>query len=239
MTNSVSARRRVGARVVTVTAMFSAVAFVLMFLEFSLPIIPSFVKMDVSELPALLASFGLGPVYGVVVCLVKNLLHLLITTTGGAGELCNFLLGACFVFPAGLLYQLHKSRKTAILGALVGAIIMALLSIPLNYYITYPIYSNFMPIDTIIEMYQAIRPSTNGLLECLVVFNAPFTLLKGLLDAVLIPYHTLGASKRRALGQEVETFQPPSQQRLEEIQAFFAAHGIQGTIIGQSVSQAI
>ena len=182
MTNSVSARRRVGARAVTVTAMFSAVAFVLMFLEFSLPIIPSFVKMDVSELPALLASFGLGPVYGVVVCLVKNLL---LTTTGGAGELCNFLLGACFVFPAGLLYQLHKSRKTAILGALVGAIIMALLSIPLNYYITYPIYSNFMPIDTIIGMYQAIRPSTNGLLECLVVFNAPFTLLKGLLDAVI------------------------------------------------------
>ena len=185
MTNSVSARRRVGARAVTVTAMFSAVAFVLMFLEFSLPIIPSFVKMDVSELPALLAAFGLGPVYGVVVSLVKNLLHLLITTTGGAGELCNFLLGACFVFPAGLLYQLHKSRKTAILGALVGAIIMALLSIPLNYYITYPIYSNFMPIDTIIGMYQAIRPSTNGLLECLVVFNAPFTLLKGLLDAVI------------------------------------------------------
>lgn len=72
MTNSVSARRRVGARAVTVTAMFSAVAFVLMFLEFSLPIIPSFVKMDVSELPALLAAFGLGPVYGVVVCLVKT-----------------------------------------------------------------------------------------------------------------------------------------------------------------------
>ena len=62
---------------------------------------------------------------------------------------------------------------------------MALLSIPLNYYITYPIYANFMPIDTIIGMYQAIRPSTNGLLECLIVFNAPFTLLKGLLDAVL------------------------------------------------------
>ena len=67
----------------------------------------------------------------------------------------------------------------------VYAPIMALLSIPLNYYITYPIYSNFMPIDTIIEMYQAIRPSTNGLLECLVVFNAPFTLLKGVLDVVL------------------------------------------------------
>ena len=139
----------------------------------------------ITELPALLASFSLGPVYGVMVCLVKNLIHLTITSTGGAGELCNFLLGACFVFPAGLIYRLHKSRKTAILGALIGAVIMALLSIPLNYYVTYPIYANFMPIDTIISMYQAIRPSVNGLLECLIVFNAPFTLLKGLLVAAI------------------------------------------------------
>ena len=115
----------------------------------------------------------------------KNLIHLLITSTGGAGELCNFLLGACFVFPAGLLYRFVKSRKGAFLGALVGAVIMALLSIPLNYFITYPIYSNFMPIDAIIGMYQAIRPSVNGLLECLIIFNAPFTLVKGLLVTAL------------------------------------------------------
>ena len=81
-----------------VTAMLSAVAFMLMFLDFTIPfLIPSFVQMDFSELPALLASFSLGPVYGVMVCLVKNLIHLTITSTGGAGELCNFLLGACFV----------------------------------------------------------------------------------------------------------------------------------------------
>lgn len=62
---------------------------------------------------------------------------------------------------------------------------MGLLSIPLNYYITYPIYANFMPIDAILELYRAIRPSANSLLECLVTFNAPFTLLKGLLDVAL------------------------------------------------------
>ncbi len=186
MSQITSARRRVNTRALTVTAMFSAVAFVLMFLEFSIPVvIPSFVKMDVSELPALLAAFGLGPVYGVVVCLVKNLLHLLVTTTGGAGELGNFLLGACFVLPAGLIYHMRKSRKSAILGALVGAVIMALMSIPLNYYITYPVYSNFMPIDAILEMYRELRPSTNSLLECLMVFNAPFTLAKGLIDTAL------------------------------------------------------
>lgn len=175
------------ARAVTLTAMLSAVAFVLMFLDFPIPfLIPNFVKMDVSELPALLASFALGPAYGVAVCLVKNLIHFItMTTTGGAGELCNFLLGVCFVFPAGLIYQRQKSRKTALIGVLAGAVIMALLSIPCNYFISYPVYSKFMPIDAILEMYRAIRPTSGGLLECLVVFNAPFTLLKGLLTSLL------------------------------------------------------
>ncbi|MBS5136103.1 ECF transporter S component [Pseudoflavonifractor sp. MCC625] len=172
-------------RALTVTAMLSAIAFVLMFLDFSVPLIPSFVKMDISELPALLAAFALGPVYGTVVCLVKNLIHLMITSTAGAGELCNFLLGASFVIPAGLLYRRMKSRKGALIGVLIGSVIMALFSIPLNYYVTYPIYSNFMPIDVILGMYQAIRPSVNSLLECLIVFNAPFTLVKGLIDAAL------------------------------------------------------
>ena len=141
--------------------------------------------MDISELPALLAAFALGPVYGLVVCLVKNLIHLMVTSTAGAGELCNFLLGASFVVPAGLIYRKLKSRGGALLGVALGAVIMGVFSIPLNYYITYPIYSNFMPIDTIIGMYQAIRPSANGLLECLITFNAPFTLFKGLVDAAL------------------------------------------------------
>ena len=179
-------RRRISAYSLAVAAMLSAIAFGLMFLDFPIPfLIPSFVQMDVSELPALLASFSLGPLYGVAVCLVKNLIHLLITTTGGAGELCNFLLGACFVFPAGLIYQKLKARKGALLGALVGAVIMGLLSIPLNYYISYPIYANFMPIDAILNMYQEIRPGVDGLLECLIIFNAPFTLLKGLLCTLL------------------------------------------------------
>ena len=188
-------------RALTVTAMLSAIAFVLMFLDFSVPLIPSFVKMDISELPALLAAFALGPVYGTVVCLVKNLIHLMVTSTAGAGELCNFLLGASFVIPAGLLYRRMKSRKGALIGVLIGSVIMALFSIPLNYYVTYPIYANFMPIDAILSMYQAIRPSVNSLLECLIVFNAPFTLVKGLIDAVLcfLIYKSLSPILHRGL----------------------------------------
>ena len=173
-------------RKITVTAMLSAVAAVLMLIELSVPLMPEFIKLDISELPALLAAFGLGPVYGAAVCLVKNLIKaLLMTTTGGVGELANFLLGICFVVPAGLIYKFRKSRGGAVLGALVGAAVMAVVSVPINYFITYPIYMNFMPIEAIIGMYQAIRPSANGLLNCLITFNAPFTFVKGVLDAVL------------------------------------------------------
>ncbi|NLU25189.1 MAG: ECF transporter S component [Clostridiales bacterium] len=171
---------------ITVTAMLAAVATVLMFLDFPIPfLIPPFIKLDFSELPALLASFSLGPVSGVAVCLIKNLINCLRTSTGCVGELCNFMLGVCFVVPAGILYRRKKSRKNALIGAFAGAVLMALLSIPVNYFITYPIYANFMPIDAIINMYQQIRPGVNGLLECLTVFNAPFTLVKGLLDMLL------------------------------------------------------
>ncbi len=172
----------------TVTAMLSAVSTLLMFVDFSVPFMPAFIKMDISELPALLASFALGPWYGVAVCFIKNLINCLRTSTGCVGELCNFMLGAIFVFVAGFIYQHfqnRKSRKGAIIGTVAGALAMAILSVPLNYYLTYPIYSKFMPIDVIISMYQAIRPSANGLLDCLVTFNLPFTFFKGLLDALL------------------------------------------------------
>ena len=167
------------------TAMLSAVAAILMFLEFSVPIMPGFIKLDISELPALLASFSLGPVYGGGVCLIKNLINLTHTSTGGVGELCNFLLGVAFVVPAGLFYQKLKNRKGALIGSLVGAVIMAVISVPLNYFLTYPIYTLFMPMEGIISAYQLILPFVDNLLECLLIFNMPFTFIKGMLDVLL------------------------------------------------------
>ena len=91
----------------------------------------------------------------------------------------------CLVVPAGIIYRRKKSRKTALWGALLSTVIMAAISIPINYFISYPVYSKLIPIEAIIGMYQQIRPNVNGLLECLVLFNAPFTLVKGLLCTAL------------------------------------------------------
>ena len=178
-------RKRIPLRYITATAVLSALSTVLMMLSFSVPFMPSFLKLDFSELPALIASFSMGPVSGVLVCLIKNLLNLPFSTTGGVGELCNFLLGACFVLPAGLIYRFRKNRRTALLAALLGALVMAFASLPLNYFISYPMYMKFLPLEQIIGLYQAIFPGVNGLFQCLLIFNVPFTFLKGLLDTIL------------------------------------------------------
>ena len=174
-------------RVLTGTAMLGAVAAVLMYLEFPIPIMPAFVKLDVSELPALIASFAYGPVSGILVCLIKNLIKLPSTSTAAVGELFNFVMGALFVGVAGLIYKRNKTRKGAIVGALLGALVMAVVSVPYNYFIVYPAYvvMYHLPLDAIIGMYQAINPNVNGLLACLLVFNLPFTFVKGALYAVL------------------------------------------------------
>ena len=173
-----------------VTAMLSAVAFVLMFIEFPIPaLIPSFVKLDISDLPELLAAFSMGPLYGVAVTLVKNLLFILLHGTSSAyvGELFNFLMGSVFAFSAGFIYQRKKSRKSALIGAVVGAALMAIVSVPLNYFVVYPAYvvCYGMPLEAIIGMYQAILPSSDSLIKCLTIFNMPFTFCKGMLDVLL------------------------------------------------------
>ncbi len=178
-------KKRVNVRYLTMTAMLSAVAYILMFLDFSVPFMPSFIKMDLSELPALIGSFTFGPVCGVLICLIKNLLHLFISTTGGVGELSNFILGVAFVLPAGLIYKRKKSKKMALVGSLSGAVIMGLFSVVSNYFLVYPVYYNFMDKNLILAAYQLIVPSVKNIFQCLVFFNMPFTILKGLFSVIL------------------------------------------------------
>ena len=116
-------------RYITVTAMLSAVAFVLMYLEIAIPIMPSFIKFDFSDLPALLGSFALGPVCGVLICLIKNVLHLAFSNSMFVGELSNFILGAVFVAIAGNIYKHKKTKKSAVVSGLVAALVMGIVSV--------------------------------------------------------------------------------------------------------------
>ena len=172
-------------RKLAVTAMLGAVSTVLMFISFNVPLMPSFIKLDLSELPALIASFALGPLWGVCVCLIKNLINVFFSTTGGVGELSNFILGASFVFTAGLLYKRIGGRKGALIGSLCGSAAMAIISVFSNYYVVYPVYTAFLPMDVILSMYQAINPNVKTLWDALIWFNMPFTFIKGMISVVI------------------------------------------------------
>ena len=171
-----------------VVAIMGAIGFILMVLEFPMPfLIPPFIKFDFSELPAIITAFALGPIQGIIVCLIKNLLHLFVTTSAGVGELSNFILGAIFVGTAGIIYRYKKTRSGALIGSIVGALLMAVISVVSIYFVVYPAYVTLygMPMEAIIGMYKALLPASDTLLKSLLIFNLPFTFAKGMIDALI------------------------------------------------------
>ncbi len=172
------------ARQIAVTGVLSAAAFVLQLIEFPLPfLIPPFIKFDFSDLPAVIGAFALGPVWGILIELIKNVLHAVMASGSfGIGELSNFMLGAVFTGVAGLVYRKNRTKKGALIASVSGALAMAVFSLPSNYFVVYPVYYRFMPEETILAAYQAIIPSVKSIAQCLLVFNVPFTFVKGMID---------------------------------------------------------
>ena len=113
-----NAMARSKTRTVTQIAMLGAIAGILMNLEFPLPFLaPTFYQLDFSEIPVLVGSFAMGPIAGVLIELVKILVHLVTkgSMTAGVGDVANFIFGCTFAVPAGLIYRYKsvKSRKHA------------------------------------------------------------------------------------------------------------------------------
>lgn len=172
-------------RILVSVAMLSAVAYLLAFIEIQVPLSPTFAKMDISDLPALIAAFAFGPVSGVLVELIKNGLQLISTNAAGVGELANFLMGSALAFTAGLLYQKHKTKKTALFGCITGSVAMAFAAGILNYFVLLPLYENFMPQGQVIASFAAFIPFIRTKLD-VVLWNAvPFNLLKGLMISLV------------------------------------------------------
>ena len=210
-TNATTKTKILSTRKLVSTAMLSAVAFVLMYIEFSIPIVPAFIKFDLSDLPAVVGAFALGPVYGVIIELVKNVLHLVVSQSMFIGELSNFILGAVFTCTAGFIYQLKKTKSNAIIAGISGAIVMGIVSIISNYFLVYPVYVAVFfggDVNICVGMYDAISSGllhighVTTLMQCLVFFNLPFTVIKGLISVVITMFIYKPLS-RIMKGQEV------------------------------------
>lgn len=175
----------VSVRMVTMTALLAVIAYIMAFVEFPVPLTPSFARMDFSDFPALVGAFAFGPLTGVLIELVKNALQLTSTSTGGVGELANFLMGASFVFTAGLIYKMRKTKRTAWIAGIAGSIVMGIVAALANYFILLPLFENFLPVDELIASFEAFIPFIHTKLD-VVLYNAfPFNMLKGLVITVV------------------------------------------------------
>ena len=169
-------------------ALLSAIAFVLMYLEIPMGFIPPWLKLDFSDLPAILASFSLGPIAGVICEFVKVLLFTLVhgTTSGFIGELGNLLMGIALVLPAGLIYKYRHTRKYALIAMITGIILMTITSGLTNYFLLIPFYEKLMGLEAIISACTAIIPAADSVLAYCLIFAMPFTFLKALIDCAVI-----------------------------------------------------
>lgn len=167
-------------------AVLSVLAYILMVVDFPIPVFPAFLKLDFSDIPALLGGFAIGPLAGVMIELVKVILHFLTkATTGGVGSIANFLVGSAYVAPAAFIYHRKKDKKHALIGMLVGTISMTLIGVIVNLYITIPFYSAFMPIDKIIAMGTKVNSRIVDLKTLVIYGITPFNILKGTLIAII------------------------------------------------------
>lgn len=177
--------RTFSTRKMAVTGMFSAIAMILHLLDFPLPFAPFFYKLDFSELPVLIAAFAFGPVTGVVTEAVKILLKLFIkgTSTAFVGDLANFVIGCSFILPASTIYYFKKSKKSAITGCIIGALILTLFGTAFNAVYLLPAFSRLygMPLDSILAMGSEVNKlMTDGSIVSFVICCvAPMNLIKG------------------------------------------------------------
>lgn len=182
-------------------AILTAIAFILYaFAKFNLPFMfPSFLEIQISELPALLAGFSMGPISGCLVVIIKCLLKFPLTTTAYVGESTDILLGIAFVLPASLIYYFHKDKKHALIGLCVGSACLTGLSILVNRFISIPFFvqlyfgGNFdaivgvlkplyknVTIDNFYTYYLLLGVLPFNLFRCIIVSGLTFVLYKRL-----------------------------------------------------------
>lgn len=184
-----STERVLSTRKVAMTGMFSAIAAVLMIFEVPVPFAPSFYKIDLSELPVLIAAFAFGPVVGVLVEFVKIILNLLMdsTTTAFVGELANFSVGCSFILPASIIYTFKKSKKQAVMGCVAGTLSMTVFGTAFNAVYLLPKFAELygMPLEAIVGMGTAINPKITSVTSLVILAVAPLNVLKGSIVSVL------------------------------------------------------
>lgn len=175
-------------------ALLAAIAFIL-FRFFEIPAV-AFYKLDLSGVPVLLAGYAMGPLAGILTLAVKDLIGLIGSSSGGIGELADFVVLGVMVLATAIPYQHRRTKRVTILGMVVGTVLMVIAGMLMNYYVLIPMYEKFMPLDVIVSTASNAVPfmGIDSVEEVIFFVTAPFNLLKGVIISVVtyILYRYLG-----------------------------------------------
>lgn len=178
------------AKRVSIIGICAAIATVLHILDFPLPFLaPEFYKLDFSELPVMLCGFYLGPSAAVACEGVKILLKLLFkgTSTAFVGDFANFFVGCALVLPAAIVYHIKKTRRSAVLGLVIGTFVLTVFGSAFNGIYLLPKFAELygQPMDTLIGMGTAVNPGISSVSTFVLLAVAPLNLIKGVMISVL------------------------------------------------------
>ncbi len=163
-------------------AILAAMASILNLL--SIPVV-AFYKLDFSNIPVLLGGFSMGPLAGVIILAITNLIGLIHSSSMGVGKLADFIMGAALVIPAAVIYHRGKSRKSALIGMAVGTLCMIVVSVFVNKYIMLPFYMGAFHMDMDGILKYANVAGIDSEWKLLLLITAPFNLLKGVVLSVV------------------------------------------------------
>ena len=182
-------RRTTKARRISIIAICAALAAILHILDFPLLFLaPEFYKLDFSELPVMLCGFYLGPSASVACEGLKILLKLLMkgTSTAFVGDFANFAVGCSFVLPAVVVYHTTRKKKTAVLGLILGTLVLAVFGSAFNALYLLPKFAEmFMPMEAIIAAGSAIHSRIHSVWSLVLWCVVPLNLIKGISVSVL------------------------------------------------------
>lgn len=179
-------RKTVSAKLIARVGVLGAIA-ALLFLIPGIPIVPPIYKLDFSTVPVLLGGFSLGPVPGLLILLVKDLVGLTNSSSMGVGELADFLASAAMMLTAVAIYRRHHSRRGALIGLIAGTAVMTVVAALVNYFILIPFYvaAMNMPAEAIVSMIGKVIPAVDSLPKLIAFATTPFNLLKGVVLSVI------------------------------------------------------
>lgn len=174
---------------VALTGIMAALAEVLMLLEIALPLMPGFLKYDFSDIPALFAGFACGPVAGVIVEFLKNLIHMPFSSTHNIGEVANFISGSIFVLTATMIYRRMKNKKGVVLSLVFGTVALTIATSFVNYFFCLPLYEKVMgfPLPAIIEMCDKANTlvKIDSKMDVILMTFVPFNIFKGITISIV------------------------------------------------------